>query len=414
MKTSLIAGFLCAAGCTEPASKPLSAKSLSLDSVPSLPSVDPKTLIISDISVSQFANPDLDGALQPLVDFRYSGTAEYVEVMTCVEGTGQCSQSKNIFQTQSTLANSPNGSEVVVKLRGCIDPARSIGSGNCGEWFQKTYTQWAVTDTALAAMIQEAEDIESATKELKESLEKLFKLKSERAKKCTPATAEQKALLEADRAFVESIGKLGQGAVGLIANTLTIKNGSKCVKEEKAKAETAATGDTKIQPEKQPPEAAASLNFLSGLSQGGLPTLPNLSSANLKTVVDKLTEGVNKKAEAGNADAEAAKACLEKKAAAASGASGASAASGASKKAPAKAPGISVKDVADVIPDISTSIFDIANADRAVALEGICIKSLGEKFDASLKATEAAAKGMAERLQERRAALKARAKGAGQ
>ena len=411
MKTSLIAGFLCAAGCTETATKPLSAKSLSLDSVPSLPRVDPKTLIISDISISQFTNPDLDGALQPLVDFRYSGTAEYVEVMTCVEGTGQCSQSKNIFQTQSTLANSPNGSEVVVKLRGCIDPARSTGSGNCGEWFQKTYTQWAVTDKALAAMIQEAEDIESATKELKESLEKLFKLKMERAKKCTPATAEQKALLEADRAFVESIGKLGQGAVGLIANTLTIKNGSKCVEEEKAKAETAAAGETKNSPEKQPPAAAASLNFLSGLSQGGLPTLPNLSSANLKTVVDKLTEGVNRKAEAGNADAEAAKACLERKTASASGASSAS---GTSKNAPARAPGISITDVANVIPDISTSIFDIANADRAVALEGICIASLGEKFDASLRATEAAAKGMAERLQERRAALKARAKGAGQ
>jgi uncharacterized protein YfcZ (UPF0381/DUF406 family) len=405
----LFAGLLFTAGCTE-TTKPRTSRALSLDSVPSLPSVDPKTLIISDISVSQFSNPDLEGALQPLVDFRYSGSAEYVEVMTCIEETGQCSPSKNIFQTQSTLANSPNGSEVVVKLRACVDASRSLGSSNCGQWFQSTYTQWAITDKALAALVQEAEDIESATKELKQNLEKLFKMKAERANKCQPSTPEQKALLEADRAFVESIGKLGQGAIGMIANSLTIRGGSKCLEEQRKLQEEAENKEqpaAKPKPDAPAQSAPASLNFLSSLSSGGNPILPSLNSANLKTVIDKLTEGVNKKAEAGNEEAEAAAACLEKK-------SADSAAGGSDGKAKTAAAGLSIKDVAEVLPDVSTAIFDIANADRAVALEGICIKNLGDKFDSALKTTESVVKSMAEQLQLRRSALKTKVKGANQ
>jgi len=391
-------------GCTNsPAKPPTSRMASSLDSIPPLPRVDPKTLIISDISVSQFANPDYEGAIQPLVDFRHSGSAEYVEAVTCIDETGECSEAKNLFKTEFTLANQKGGAKVIVKLRACVDPARSTGASNCGEWFQSSYTQWTITNQAKAALMYEEEQIEIGTKELKSNLEKLFKLKSERAAKCQPSTPEQKALLDADRALAETFGKMGQSALGIVADALSRKGtGTETAtcseggpqKEEAKEGENntpTTTGENG-----QPQASALNLNVKELFGQG-VALLPGLASkAGAPAIfVDKFKEILEKRASSpGNDGKEAAAAaqCIK-------------------EQTQVKGPGITVNDVAAVLPQVSTAIFDLTNAERVVALEGICIGTLGQKFETAIDVAEATVKSMATRLQERRLALKAKSGG---
>lgn len=400
---ALLAVISATSACTNTTDKPRSSKSMSLDSVPNLPRVDAKTLLISDIQVNQFANPQFGGAIQPLVDFRYTGLAEYVEVMTCNEAGAACSEAKNVFQTQSTLANGPSGTKIVVKLRACVDPARAIGSSNCGDWFQTTYMQWAVIDKEKSELQAEYESIQLDIKELVKQMQNLLKLKQERANKCKPATPEQKALLDADRSFAESLGKLGQSGLGVLANGIAM--GSQQCKAAKAAAEaernkpqetattTSAAGSTD-KPATTTTAASLNLGEAPGAGSGGnMMGAINLPSLDIKSIVDKLSQGLQDKAGAmGGPDMSA---CITELTASKQGR-------------------LTLNDVGAVLPNIATAVFDLTNADRKVALEGICIGSLGQKLEASIEITAAAVKSLASSIQARSAKIKAKLGGAGQ
>lgn len=380
-------------GCLNSNSVPQPARALNLDSIPTLPKVDPKTLLISDIQVVQFANPEFEGALQPLVDFRYSGTAEYVEIVTCVEPGESCSEAKDIFKTKSILANAPSGARVVVKLRACVSPGRSLGGSNCGEWFTSEYTQWAVTDQAKAKLQAEQEAIEIAEKELRDQLAKVLKMRTERANKCKAASPEQEAILSADKAMAESIGRLGQSALGVLSNALVRPDSSSCPqaappeqKEPPAEQQQASQNST---------PAAGNLQLLGSIG-GGLIGPNILSPDNIKKVVDTLSDALNKRRSASPAPS-------------ADGGAGAAAQCLVSATAP-KAGRLTLDDVGAALPGIASAIFDLSSADRRVKLEGICIGSLGNTFEQALAATEAAAKNTAARLQARQARLKSQQK----
>ncbi|MEN9810346.1 MAG: hypothetical protein RLZZ488_1913 [Pseudomonadota bacterium] len=390
-----------AQGCMNQADKPRIAKTLSLDSVPSLPRVDASTLLISDIQVVQFQDPKLNGAIQPLVDFRYSGSAEYVEVATCVDSETACGEPKRIFQTQATLANGPSGAKVYVKMRACVDPSRATGASNCGEWFQSSYTQWAVIDRKAAAYQEEKEAIEIATNELRQQLSLLLKLKTDRALKCKPATAEQKAALEADKALADSLAKLGQGAIGIIADALA-KGSGKCLEvakqeaeKQKAKEQEEKAPATTPEPAPAPSSPAAFeppvIALVGSASSNASMIGPNgLSSQNLKLVVDKLIEGLQKRPAASSNEAVAQ--CIAEQ----------------TKSMPGK---ITLNDVGAILPDLAGAIFDFANAGRAVALEGICIDNLGKKLEESIQVANDSAKTLAAQLQARTARNEAKLNG---
>ncbi|MFZ9519391.1 MAG: hypothetical protein ACO3A4_02840 [Silvanigrellaceae bacterium] len=401
---SLVTCALLAISCTNP-DGPQINKTLSLDSVPSLPMVDAKTLLISDINVVQYSNPKFGGAVQPLVNFSYSGFAEYVEVATCVESESSCSEAKNIFTTESTLANAPSGAKVVVKLRACVDRSRATGSSNCGEWFQSSYNQWAVIDREKAALQEEQQAIEIATKELQTHLEAILKYKLERANKCKPATEQQKAALAADKGLAEALGKLGQSALGVISNaiakgtpgcnaaapagdkTQTDPAAGKTPTDPAASGQTPATGANNGT---DPAAGAAKLLLdLSATATPGAQMIgPSaLSSTSLTTIVDKIAGALQSK---GNG---AAAQCV-------------------SQQTATKAGKLTLNDVGAVLPQIAGAIFNLANAEREVALEGICIESLNQKLETAIQTSTAAAKILAAELQARSARLKAKMGGA--
>jgi hypothetical protein len=371
--------------------KPRVSKALSLDSVPSLPRVDASTLLLSDIQVVQFQDPQLNGAIQPLVDFRYSGSAEYVEVATCVASETACGEPKRIFQTQATLANGPSGAKIYLKLRACVDQARATGSSNCGEWFQTSYTQWAITDRNAAAIQEEKEAIEIATTEMMNLLSLLLKLKTERALKCKPATAEQQAALEADKALAESLGKLGQGAIGILADALA-KGSSKCLEVAKQEEPPPATAPDPAPAPSTTPALQPAVLALVGSASGNASMIgPNgLSSQNLKVVVDKLIEGLQNRPAASSNPAVAQ--CIAEQ----------------TQSMPGK---ITLNDVGAILPDLAGGIFDFVNAERAVALEGICIDNLGKKLETSIQTTQTAIKVLSAELQARTARNNAKMNG---
>ncbi|NBW81756.1 hypothetical protein EBR21_08375, partial [bacterium] len=379
---SLLSCALMAVSCMNSETQRV-ARPMSLDSVPSLPMVDAKTLLISDINVTQFSNPKLAGAIQPLVDFRYSGSAEYVEVVTCVDSQSSCSEAKDIFKTESTLANAPGGSKVIVKLRACVNPSRATSSSNCGEWFQSSYTQWTVTDREKAALVEEQESIEIAKKEFNRQLEAILKKKLERANKCKAATPEQTAALAADKALAEALGKLGQSALGVITDGI-VKGGGACDGSGKESGTPDATGTATATPTATAAAPANGQKLLLNLSApggsnpSGLIGPSALSPENLKTVIDKISDALQKKG------ADNAAQCL-------------------AQQTSTKAGKLTLNDVGAVLPSVAGAIFSLVTAGREVALEGICIESLNQKLDTAIQTATAAAKILGEELQARQA-----------
>jgi hypothetical protein len=65
-----------------------------------------------------------------------------------------------------------------------------------------------------------------------------------------------------------------------------------------------------------------------------------------------------------------------------------------------------------VLPSIAGAIFNLANAEREVALEGICIDSLNQKLETAIQTATASAKILGAELQARSAKLKAKMGGA--
>jgi hypothetical protein len=112
-----------------------------------------------------------------------------------------------------------------------------------------------------------------------------------------------------------------------------------------------------------------------------------LSPENLKTIIDKLSGALQSKGSG------AAAQCL------------------AQQTAP-KAGKLTLNDVGAVLPSIAGAIFDLANAGREVALEGICIDSLNQKLETAIQTATASAKILGAELQARSAKLKAKMGGA--
>jgi hypothetical protein len=372
-------------GCTNSTDIPPSLSMSSLDSVPTLPMVDAKTLLVSHIQVVQFANPEFNGALQPLVHFNYSGSAEYVEVQTCSDMWSGCRPIKNIFETRSALANSENGANVIVKLRACVDPARAIGGTNCGPWVQTSYKQWAIVDKDKADMQQELESIELAANDLSRQLDKLLKMKKKRAEKCRPKTSEQQELLSSERTITEALGRLGQGTIGAIGSSLARKSSEKCAAassaEEKAKSSILKTGNL----------------YLTDSSEQSQNSIgPSLSTTAVSTIVNRMAEALDRRASV-NKDAETAAAaqCLRDQ-----------------TISSAQPDGLTYDDLGYALPGIATALFDISAAPRKVSLEGICIDTLGTNFETALQSTEEATRVMAAQLQARSERLAAKIRGA--
>ncbi|MEY4066116.1 MAG: hypothetical protein RIR26_2324, partial [Pseudomonadota bacterium] len=221
----LAAAVVTVTGCFNspaPETRTRSSSPFNLDSIPPLPMVEPASLKISDITIAQSHDPRTGGTLQPFVDFRYSGSTDYVEVQACAEGSA-CTPPKNIFETNATLTNAPSGARVVVKLRGCVNPARAIGNSNCGSWFEKEYTQWFTADKAKSELQEEFDALERSAGDLEKKLQKVLALRAKRAEKCKAKDPAQAQILDAERGLVGSLGKLGGGLVGAIAKSIADK-----------------------------------------------------------------------------------------------------------------------------------------------------------------------------------------------
>ena len=419
-------------GCFSPAPENRPASSaLNLDSVPSLPTVDAAQLKISDIVVAQFNNPKLQGAVQPYIDFRYSGSTDYVEAKTCIEATGACVDSKNIFENNATLANAPDGSRVIVKLRACVNPGRSSGSSNCGPWFEKEYTQWAAEDKSKSALVEEYEAIEREVKNLDKQLKAVLNLLQVRAEKCKPASAGAKDLLDAEKGMITAITKLGGGIVGAIGKKLTESPPAK----PKAEASPATT-----EPVLPPATTIGTDNSVIALTSENSLSLSGGSSnkeiivaqakEHLPKIFKFLGDALKKKSEAQKklADEKSATPAAAPEAAGSSPASGDSSTTPPtepSSKEPGK-PGAAAEQAAqtltkaaadgpfkwapiiDALPSLAEGIFDLSNADRKVALEGICVDALSTKQGEAIAFAKAEAEQSILRLSQRLQSVRAK------
>ena len=426
---SLLAFMPALNGCFSPApeNKPASS-ALNLDSVPSLPTVDAAQLKISDIVVAQFNNPKLQGAVQPFIDFRYSGSTDYVEAKTCIEATGACVDSKNIFENNATLANAPDGARVIVKLRACVNPGRSSGSSNCGSWFEKEYTQWAAADKSKSALVEEYEAIDREVKNLDKQLKAVLNLLQVRAEKCKPASAGAKDLLDAEKGMITAITKLGGGIVGAIGKKLT--------ESPPAKPDASSAGTSTLPPATTigTDNSVIALTSENSLSLSG-------GSSNKEIIVAQAAEHVPKifkfLGDALKKKADAQKKLADEKTdtpAAAPEAAGGSPASGDSSTTPptepsskeSGKPGDASADAAqklakataagpfkwapiiDALPSLAEGIFDLSNADRKVAQEGICVDALSTKQGEAIEFAKAEAGQSILRLQQRLQSVRAK------
>ena len=400
-------------GCFSPAPENRPASSaLNLDSVPSLPTVDAAQLKISDIVVAQFNNPKLQGAVQPYIDFRYSGSTDYVEAKTCIEATGTCVDSKNIFENNATLANAPDGSRVIVKLRACVNPGRSSGSSNCGPWFEKEYTQWAAEDKSKSALVEEYEAIEREVKNLDKQLKAVLNLLQMRAEKCKPASAGAKDLLDAEKGMITAITKLGGGIVGAIGKKLTESPPAK----PKAEASPATT-----EPVLPPATTIGTDNSVIALTSENSLSLSGGSSnkeiivaqakEHLPKIFKFLGDALKKKSEAQKklADEKSATPAAAPEAAGSSPASGAAAEKAAQTLTKAAADGpFKWAPIIDALPSLAEGIFDLSNADRKVAQEGICVDALSAKQGEAIEFAKAEAGQSILRLSQRLQSVRAK------
>jgi hypothetical protein len=400
-------------GCFSPAPENRPASSaLNLDSVPSLPTVDAAQLKISDIVVAQFNNPKLQGAVQPYIDFRYSGSTDYVEAKTCIEATGACVDSKNIFENNATLANAPDGSRVIVKLRACVNPGRSSGSSNCGPWFEKEYTQWAAEDKSKSALVEEYEAIEREVKNLDKQLKAVLNLLQVRAEKCKPASAGAKDLLDAEKGMITAITKLGGGIVGAIGKKLTESPPAK----PKAEASPATT-----EPVLPPATTIGTDNSVIALTSENSLSLSGGSSnkeiivaqakEHLPKIFKFLGDALKKKSEAQKklADEKSATPAAAPEAAGSSPASGAAAEKAAQTLTKAAADGpFKWAPIIDALPSLAEGIFDLSNADRKVAQEGICVDALSAKQGEAIEFAKAEAGQSILRLSQRLQSVRAK------
>ncbi|MEY2989007.1 MAG: hypothetical protein RJB13_2528 [Pseudomonadota bacterium] len=422
---------------------------LSLASVPPLVSVDGSQLTISDITVTPYANPKTGGALQPLVNFRYSPLADYVEAQLCESENRDCREVKNLIEEKSLLPNMPDGATVFLKLRSCVKPERSTSSKNCGGWVEQQYTQWTNSDPRKRQLQEELEQVERAIKDYAESLLDLAKLKAERASKCQPATEGAKKLIEAERGFAEAIGKLGGSLVDAIADRAAKAKSAAdeaAAKEKAAAEEKAAAAKTdespKVDPtdpfkdialrsDFDPEESALQLNggskvllivpqdpkyysriskvigqsivlraqALREIMRSSSLRSPNASNLNLSSSAEKTFSEINNeslnggdKPAAGEDTKTESKLNQDEKLG-----------EGITKSTPASGLKTDLAPLIEALPDIAGAMFDLGNAERWVAANvGVCVKGFDEKQENALKFAQVAA-------EERKKVLEARA-----
>lgn len=430
-----------AMSCTNTESTPRSSSALlRLDSIPDLPKVHAKSLQIGNISVAQYSNPKFLGAIQPLVNFKYTGSAEYIEVVTCVEGENKCSEPKNLFQDKSTLPNAPDGATVVVKLRACVSASRTLDSSNCGEWFQSSYKQWFTADKVKAALQEEQHRIEVDLKALREQLTNLLKLRAERASRCQARAGGDEALtqsLQADQVLNSALAKLGEGIVTSIGSAIVERSEGRCTRTQTA-IEAKQNNEQEAQQSAGGTEGTPPKNSATGGTSGNRKSLPGsvdsialllnsptsnsaaasyidpgiYTPAQLKTITDSLGNAAETK-------------WLQQFAPTSSGAQQSSASRTTSgsvvdKQAPqfdvsqcmssaaagAHVGGLTLNDVGEVIPDVANAIFAMNNADREAKAEATCKESLSASLDSAVTATTNAVGELITRLQERSATLK--------
>jgi len=408
--------------------------------------VEPASLKVSDITIAQYHDPKTGGTLQPFVDFRYSGSTDYVEVQTCAEGSA-CTPPKSIFETNATLTNAASGARVVVKLRGCVNPARAIGKTNCGSWFEKEYTQWLVADKAKSELQEEFDALERSAADLEKKLQKVLALRAKRAEKCKPKDQSDTQMMEAEKGLVGSLGKLGGGLVGAIANSFAKKpdpaaDSSTPDKTDGAGAKDAAVGDFGGG---SGDTTALALHANSGLSlegQGAGQVIAAAASKYVPQLVSKLSDALGEKAKQiltpkSSGSTSAGKTSKPRTATGTAAGTAASAPAAGSTNTPEDTPSTastdtpSAKDdpaaeaaqqtaaavqgpsvnwdvISDALPQLAEGIFDLTNVNRRMALENMCIDSLGKVQSDALQIAEEEVTNSVAQL--RSAALSVRAK----
>lgn len=450
--------LICQTGCLsdpKPRTASIASAPLSLASVPSLSSVDGSQLTVSDITIAQFSDPKLGGTVVPLVDFRYSPAADYAEAQLCDSDTRECKEVNNLFETNSTLPNMPDGSTVFLKVRACVKPERSTTSKNCGGWVEKQYTQWVVSDPKKKQLQEEKEQVERAIKDYAKSLLDLAKLKADRAAKCTPASEGAKQLIEAERGFAEAIAKLGGSIIGAVADRV-----AKAAPATPAKTTPAPAAEVK--PEDKGPDALkpvpvaltsnadeeAGLLQLAGGSKVNLivPQDPKYYSAIAKVIGESialraqalraLSRGSSLRTEnALNLSSGSAADKLSGMTDSLAGGDGKTSDKPATtdpakvepgtkkdenlgkelvKNTPATGSKLDLAPLINVLPDIAGAMFDLGNAERWVAANvGVCVKGFDQKQENALQIAQTAAENQRTFLEARVQQLAAKLKAGG-
>lgn len=425
-----------------------SSGALNLDAIPSLPTnVDASKLVIADIVVAQFSNPKFAGAVQPLVDFSYSGSTDYVEVKTCIVSSGVCSPAKNLFETNSAIANTTEATQVVVKLRACVDPSRALGGTNCGPWFDKQYSQWAVPNKSKATLQADYEAIERDVKDLEKQMKDLLKLKADRATKCQPASEDAKALLESDKTLHQAIVKMGGGIVGAIGKKLTEAEPSK------EQGDTGSTGtdtstststntevsggflpsdqlaltggrSTEIITAQDAKYVSPIFRVIAGALEKKSRALKNLASKkqskslNIASSTNIPSSGFGEDTktdtststgtgtDTSTSSSTNTNTGSDKPSSEPAGEEAKDAAATVAKAAAGQK--FSWDDIISELPNIADAIFDMNNADRKIALEGICIEKLGEKQSEAIQMAQSQLEQTVLRLRSRAQSIKAK------
>lgn len=431
-----------------------SSTPLSLATVPSLSTVDGSQLTVSDITISQYADPKLGGVIVPLVDFRYSPASDYVEAQLCEAETRDCKEVKNLFERNSTLSNASDGATVFLKLRACVNPERSTSSKNCGGWVEKQYTQWVVSESSKKQLQEEKEQVERAIKDYAQSLLDLAKLKADRAAKCKPASEGAKQLIDAERGFAEAIAKLGGSLVSAIADRTAKKPPAPPAPPSPDAPPAPPSPDAPpAPPAPDAPPAPAALGAFAddsqasdGLSLSGsgkseiiIPQDPRYYSR----IVQVIGQSIVQRAQAlrvlsrssalsgGTAFNVASGNPAERLTSSSAPAAGTTSSSGttqtetSTKKdenlgkdlvngTTATGSKLDLAPLINVLPDIAGAMFDLGNAERIVAATvGVCVKGFDAKQQTVLDAAQSAAEERKKILESRVASLEAKIKAGG-
>lgn len=413
-----------------------SSTPLSLATVPSLSTVDGSQLTVSDITISQYADPKLGGVIVPLVDFRYSPASDYVEAQLCEAETRDCKEIKNLFERNSTLSNASDGATVFLKLRACVNPERSTSSKNCGGWVEKQYTQWVVSESSKKQLQEEKEQVERAIKHYAQSLLDLAKLKADRAAKCTPASEGAKQLIDAERGFAEAIAKLGGSLVSAIADRTAKKTPAPPTPPlpdaPPAPAALGAFGDDS--------QASDGLSLSgSGKSEIIIPQDPKYYSRIVQVIGQSivqraqalrvlsgssaLSDGTAFNIASGNPDERLTSSSTPT--AGTTSSSETTKTDASTKKdenlgkdlvnvTTATSSKLDLAPLINVLPDIAGAMFDLGNAERIVAATvGVCVKGFDAKQQSVLDAAQTAAEERKKILESRVASLEAKIKAGG-